>query len=138
MFSGNLSHFINKKVCKNKLIILATALLVENSLLVSRYTRFQHLSPKTNELFEIIRSRQKALHEEYLDTAERCERLIKAHAERLNPGKDIGNKHDNSNFAFELADLAIYLRWFIMHNHSQKDFNTFYTRMKVKLKFDVR
>lgn len=112
----------------------ATELLVENSLLVSRFTRFQHASPKMNDLFQIIRSRQKGLELEYLDTIERCERLIKIHSERQSQGSD----DDNSQFNFELADLAIYLRWFIMHNHSQKDFNTFYTRMKVFLLFNGR
>ena len=96
--------------------------------MVSRYNRWQHLSPKMNQLFQIVRSRQKGLEEEYLDTAERCERLIKIYAERISYGKD---ENDNSQFAFELADLAIYLRWYIMQNHTQKDFNTFYTRMKV-------
>jgi hypothetical protein len=87
-----------------------------------------------NDLFQIIRSRQKGLEKEYLDTIERCERLIKIHAERQSKGSDV----DNSQFNFELADLAIYLRWFIMHNHSQRDFNTFYTRMKVFLLLDGR
>jgi hypothetical protein len=81
-----------------------------------------------NQLYQIVRSRQKGLEEEYLDTAERCERLIKIYAERIGNDKD---ENDNSQFAFELADLAIYLRWYIMHNHTQKDYNTFYTRMKV-------
>lgn len=121
------------------MISLATSLLTENSLLVSRYTRFQHLSLKTTQLFEKIRTRQKRLGEEYLDTTERCERLIKIYHERLKDFKNSdGNRKEDSGFHFDLADLAIYLRWFIMHNHTQKDFNTFFTRMKVFLLFESR
>lgn len=133
-FLSDWSHFISKKVGYNELIILATALLTENSLLVSRYTRFQHLNPKSAQLFEAIRTRQKRLGEEYLDTTERCERLIKIYFERLKDIKNsdlAGNRKEDSGFHFDVADLALYLRWFIVHNHSQKDLNTFFSRMKV-------
>ena len=109
-------------------MIVASALLVENSLIVSRYTRFQHISQRESELFDVIRSRQQRLQDEYQDATERWERLMKISQE----GPKEANQKD-SQFDFELSDLAIYLRWFIQQAHAQRDLRTFFTRMKVQV-----
>ena len=96
--------------------------------MVSRYVRFKHISHKAAEFYNIIHRKQNILKEEYIDATERFERL---HALRQEEGKSSNPNTSEQDFDFDLADLTIYLRWFISQAQSQKDYNIFFTRMKV-------